>query len=80
MTLAVRNVRFRGKSGHRPRGRACPLCPQLSDIYLLSNGQSIINLDAKIPGGTLYLAMAKQELDRSQIAGTSVDQGRFGSS
>jgi hypothetical protein len=52
----------------------------LSDIHLLSNGESIINLNAKIPSGTLYLAMAKQELDRSQIAGTSVDQGRFGSS
>jgi hypothetical protein len=54
--------------------------PPLSDIHLFSNGESIINLDAKIPSGTFYLAMAKQELHRSQIAGAPVNQGRFGSS
>jgi hypothetical protein len=40
-------------------GRACPLCPGISDINLFSYGQSIIYFDAQISNRAFDLGMAE---------------------
>ena len=60
-------------------GRARQLCPDTSGLDFLRNLNSIINLDAKISNGALDLRVSKQELDRTQVAGSPVDQCRLGS-
>src|SRR6476620_519439 len=59
-------------------GRACPLCPGISDINLFCYGQSIVDLDTEISDSALDLSVAKQELDGAQVAGASVDQSCLG--
>jgi hypothetical protein len=54
-------------------GRACPLCPGSSDIDLFGDRQGIVDLDPKIPNRTLDLSMAKQKLDGTQIACSTVN-------
>jgi hypothetical protein len=58
-------------------GRACPLCPDTSDLDLLSDGKRVIDLNAEIPDRTFQLRVAKQQLDRTEVAGAAVDQGRL---
>ena len=41
-------------------GRACLLCPDISDFHLLSDGQRVIDLDAEIPDRTFQPRVAKQ--------------------
>ena len=41
-------------------GRACPLCPGISDINLFRYCQSIVYFDAKIPDRAFDFGMAKQ--------------------
>ncbi len=48
--------------------------PRTSDIDLFGDREGIIDLDAKIPCGTLNLAVTKQELHGAHIAGPPVDQ------
>jgi hypothetical protein len=59
-------------------GRARQLCPGTSDFDFFSNLNGIVNLDAKIANGALDLRVAQQELDRTQVAGSSMDQRGFG--
>ena len=40
-------------------GRACPLCPGISDINLFRYCQSVIDLDAEIPDGAFDLGVPK---------------------
>lgn len=54
-----------------------PLCPGSSDIHLLSNGKSVVNLDAEITHGALELGVTQQQLDGPKIACTTVDEGRL---
>jgi hypothetical protein len=61
-------------------GRACPLCPGDSDLDLLRDREGIIDRDAQVSDGAFNLGMAKQKLHGAQVASTSVDEGRFGSS
>jgi len=61
-------------------GRACPLCPGISDINLFRYGQGVINLNAEIPDSAFDLCMSEQELDGPEIAGALIDQGCFGAS
>jgi hypothetical protein len=58
-------------------GRACPLCPGISDINLFRYCERVIDLDAEIPDCAFDLGMPKQELDGSEIASAPVDQGSF---
>src|SRR6202022_366982 len=44
---------------------------------LLGYGKRIIDLDSEIPDGTFHFLVAKQKLDRIQVAGATVDQGRL---
>src|SRR5665811_253074 len=48
-------------------GRACLLCPGISDINLFRYCQGVIDLDAEIPDRAFDLRMAEQELDGPQI-------------
>ena len=58
-------------------GRALPLYPGTSDLNLLGNFKSVVNFDAQIPHRALDLRMSKQQLNRTEVAGALVDQGRF---
>jgi hypothetical protein len=68
------------KNGSRRSGRACPLCPGISNINLFRYRQSIIHLDSEISDGTFDLGVAKQKLDSPEIASAPVNQGRFSAS
>ena len=58
-------------------GRACPLCPGISDINLFRYCQGIIYFDAEISDSAFDLGVAEQKLDGPEIARASVDQGSF---
>ena len=60
-------------------GRAGPLCPVASDVDLLRYGERIIDLDPEIANGAFYFRVSEQKLDRAQIPGSPIDQGRLGS-
>jgi hypothetical protein len=67
-------------SRHRraDRGQSTSALPlQGSNVDLLRNGESIINVNAEISDSTFYLGVAEQKLDSSQIARTAVDERRF---
>ena len=64
-------------SGASNRAEQCPLCPNTSDFDLLSDGKRIIDLDSEISDGTFHFLVAKQKLDRTEVAGATVDQGRL---
>jgi hypothetical protein len=59
-------------------GRACLLCPGISDVNLFRYCQGIIDLDAEIPDRTFDLGMPKQELDGPEISRPPINQGSFG--
>jgi hypothetical protein len=44
-------------------GRACLLCPGISDVDLFRYRQGIIHLDAKVSDCALNLGVAEQKLD-----------------
>jgi hypothetical protein len=71
------NAAFRhcvARSGCWRLGRACPLCPGISDIDLFRYRQGLIDLDAEITDSALDLCMSEQKLDSPEIAGAPVDQ------
>jgi hypothetical protein len=47
---------------------------------LLGNLQRIVNLYAEIPDGRLQLGVPKQQLNGTQVFGSSIDQRGLGSS
>jgi hypothetical protein len=53
--------------------------PASSNVDLLRYCKSIIHIDAEIPDSALYLGVAEQKLDGSQIPSSAVDERRFGS-
>jgi hypothetical protein len=53
------------KTGRLRVGRACRLCPSISDINLFGYCQRIIDLDTEIPDCAFDFGMPKQELDSS---------------
>ncbi len=56
----------------RRRGRGCP-----SEFNLLGDAESVVDLDAEISDGAFQLRVPEQQLDRSKIAGFSIDLGRL---
>ena len=58
-------------------GRACPLCPGISDINLFRYRKRIIDLDAEVSDGAFDFGVAEQKLYRPQVAGSTVDQRRL---
>jgi hypothetical protein len=53
---------------HLNVGRACPLCPCISDINLFRYCQGVIDLDTKISDRTFDLGMPEQKLDGPEIS------------
>jgi hypothetical protein len=76
--LPRERVRSMARIGCTGRGRAILLCPGKSDANLFRDGESVVDLDPEIPHRALDLPVAQQKLYCPQIAGTAVDQGRFG--
>ena len=58
-------------------GRACQLCPGISDINLFRYGQGVIHFDAQISDRAFDLRMPEQKLDGPEIASSPVDKGSF---
>jgi hypothetical protein len=58
-------------------GRACPLCPGISDVNLFRYCQGIIYFDAEISDSAFDLGVAEQKLDSPEIARAPVDQRGF---
>ena len=46
-------------------GRACRLCPGISDVDLFSDGKGIVYLNTEVPHGAFDFGVTKQELDGS---------------
>ena len=49
-----------GTERRQESGRACLLCPDISDFHLLSDGQRVTDFDAEIPDRTFQPRVAKQ--------------------
>ena len=58
-------------------GRACLLCPGISDINLFRYYQGVIDLNAQIPDRAFDLGVPEQKLDGPQISRPTIDQGSF---
>lgn len=54
-------------------GAAVDAAPSRSDIRLLRQDQSVVDLDSEVADCALQLGMAEQELAGSQISGALVD-------
>ncbi len=72
--------RLLAQSVRRKSGGACPLRPSISDIDLFRYCQGVIYFDAQISDGAFDLGVPEQKLDRPEISGAPINQGRFGSS
>jgi hypothetical protein len=63
--LSAGRSSFLARLGPKMAGRACPLCPGISDINLLGYGESIVYLDAEVAYRALDLGVTQQQLDRA---------------
>jgi hypothetical protein len=61
----------------RELGRARQPCPGNSDVDFLRNLKGVVDLDAQISHRALDLRVAEEQLNRPQVAGALVDQGRL---
>ena len=61
------------QTGGRRVGRACPLCPGISDINLFRYCERIIYFDAEISDRAFDLGMSEQKLDGPEIASAPVN-------
>jgi hypothetical protein len=61
-------------------GRACPLCPGISDINLFRYRQGIIYFDSQISDRAFDLGVTEQKLDSPEISRAPIDQGSFSAS
>ena len=68
------------RSGTAPNigGRASAL-PSSSHVNLFCYRNCVVNLDAQVANCALDLGMAEQQLNGTQVAGSSIDQRGFGS-
>ena len=82
MLLAICSDTLWPASGYeRPigGGQSVTALPQCSDVDLFGDVERVIDLDAEVPDRALHLGMAKEQLNRAEAAGSSVNQGRLGS-
>src|SRR5881227_2469168 len=63
---------------HKQLGRAGPLCPGNSDIYLFRYCKRVIDFDPEIANRAFNLCMPKQQLDGSEIPCSPIDEACFG--
>ena len=71
LVLCVRNrgISCRGRCGI---GRAPVLCLSASDVDLLGDLDSVIDLDTEVAHSAFDLQMAEQKLDRAQIPSAAI--------
>jgi hypothetical protein len=53
--------------------------PQCSDVDLFGDGERVIELDAEVPDCALHLGVPKEQLDRTKVSRSPVDQSCLGS-
>ena len=73
MPFAAMHESLVGTKRQLAPGRACPLCPGISDINLFRYCQSVIDFDAEIADRAFDFGMSEQELDSPEIAGPPID-------
>ena len=66
------------RAGQRPLSAADQLSEKASDLRLLRHLQCVVDLNAQVADGALELGMSEQQLYRSEIPGSPVDQRRLG--
>ena len=70
-------------SAHGPEaewaGRACPLCPASSDVYLFCYRERVVDLNSQISNSAFDFGVPQKKLYGSQVASAPVDEGRLGS-
>ena len=66
------------RSGRYLTGRRIHSARLASNIGLLGDGQSVIDLDTEIANRALDLGVTEQQLDGPQIAGAAIDQRSLG--
>jgi hypothetical protein len=71
----MRSLPLLAQTGGLREGRACPLCPGISDINLFRYCKGVIYFDAQVSDRTFDLGMPEQQLDGPEIASPPVDQG-----
>ena len=57
------------QTGRKRAGRACPLCPGISDINLFRYGQGVIDLNAEIPDRAFNLGMCESAWNKDPVFG-----------
>src|SRR5438132_9221123 len=62
------------QTGSWRMGRACPLCPGISDINLFRYCQGVIDFDAEIAHRAFDLGVPEQKLDSPEVARPPIDQ------
>jgi hypothetical protein len=60
-------------------GQSVAALPRCSDVDLLGDRERVIDLDAKVSDRALHLGVAKEQLNRPEVSGSPIDQGRLGS-
>ena len=60
-------------------GQSVSALPGISDLDLLRKGEGIIHLDPEIAYGAFDSRVPEQKLYGTQVAGTTIDEGCFGS-
>jgi hypothetical protein len=73
--LGVSPMSAMAQSGRKRLGRACPLCPGISDIHLLGDRQGIVDLDAEVADRALDLRVTEEQLHGAEVAGAAINQG-----
>jgi len=59
--------------------RSAPSVSGALNVDLLRNRQRVVDFDPEISGRALDLAMPQEKLNSTEIAGSPIDQSRFGS-
>ncbi len=59
-------------------GQSNRLCPDTSDIDLFHYGKGVVNFNPEVAYGALDLGVTEQQLDRTQVAGSAIDQRGLG--
>jgi hypothetical protein len=54
-------------------GQSVTALPRCSDVDLLGDRERVIDVDAEVSDRALHLGVAKEQLNRAEVAGSSVN-------
>jgi hypothetical protein len=60
-------------------GQSATALPRYSDVNLLGDREGVIDLDAEVSDRALHLGVPEEQLNRAEVPGSPIDQGRLGS-